>query len=187
MERGRFRCHHFGAPARHNGMVMTCSQCGFTYGAHPRTEVAVEIERYGTEFARRMGRDTHLLRFRPAADVWSALEYACHVRDVLLMQRDRLYVALVEDTPSFKPMYREERVSFDRYQDQDPSYVAVQIVMAARLFVNGLHGLSALQWRRPLMYGYPEPQQRDVEWMAHHTLHEAVHHLGDVDRQLKAA
>jgi hypothetical protein len=44
-----------------------------------------------------------MLRTRPEEGVWSALEYACHVRDVFLVQRDRLYTALVEDTPTFTP------------------------------------------------------------------------------------
>jgi DNA segregation ATPase FtsK/SpoIIIE, S-DNA-T family len=127
------------------------------------------------------------LRTRQSPEQWSPLEYACHIRDVLLMQRDRLYVALVEDEPSFKPMYREERVVFDRYNEQAPSYVAVQVVMATRLLANALAGLTEEQWGRPLVYGYPTPQRRDVEWVAHHSLHEAVHHLADVDRLLATA
>ena len=51
---------------------------------------------------------------RPSPEQRSPIEYACHVRDVALMQRNRVYVALVEDEPSFKPMYRDERVAFDR-------------------------------------------------------------------------
>jgi GNAT superfamily N-acetyltransferase len=112
---------------------------------------------------------------------WSPLEYACHLRDVLLMQRDRVYVALVEHEPSFKPMYRDQRVAFDRYDQQDPADVAAELVMAARLFANALSGLSDEQWSRPLVYGFPEPSVHDVEWVAHHTLHEAVHHLADID------
>ena len=44
----------------------------------------------------------------------------CHVRDVFLVQRDRLYTALVEDTPTFTPMYRDQRVTLARYNAQDP-------------------------------------------------------------------
>jgi hypothetical protein len=31
--------------------------------------------------------------------------------------------------------------------------------------------------------GYPTPRQRSLEWVGRHTLHEAVHHLMDIDRQ----
>ena len=112
------------------------------------------------------------------------LEYACHVRDVLLMQRDRLYVALVEDEPSFKPMYREERVAFDRYSVQSPTAVAGQIVIGADLLAHAFDGLTEDQWARPLIYNFPGPARRDVEWVAHHTVHEMIHHLADIDRIL---
>ncbi|HVA06538.1 MAG TPA: DinB family protein [Acidimicrobiales bacterium] len=162
--------------------VTHCAECGFAYGALARGELAPELERRGAEVAARLEQDGAALRARPVPNQWSVLEYACHVRDVLLMQRDRVYVALVEDEPSFKPMYRNERVGFDRYNEQDPSNVAAEVVMAARLFANALRGLSAAQWVRPLVYGFPDPSARDVEWVAHHTLHEAVHHGADMDR-----
>jgi hypothetical protein len=107
------------------------------------------------------------------------------VRDVLLAQRDRLFVALVEDEPSFKPMYRDERVNFDRYAEQDPEVVAAQLCMAAAMTAHAFSGLDAQQWARPLTYNYPELTRRDVEWMAHHTLHEMVHHRADIERILR--
>jgi hypothetical protein len=162
--------------------MFTCPDCEFTYGELPRHELVGRLEASGPELASRLVGDDAKLRARRSADEWSPLEYACHVRDVLLMQRDRLYVALVEDEPSFKPMYREERVAFDRYGKQVPSQVGDQLVMAATLFAHAAAGLSDQQWSRTLMYGFPGPSRRDVEWMVHHTLHEAVHHQGDVDR-----
>jgi Mycothiol maleylpyruvate isomerase N-terminal domain len=109
------------------------------------------------------------------------------VRDVALMQRDRLYVALVEDEPSFKPMYRDERVVFDRYDTQAPSAVANELTMAAGLLAHAFAGVTDDQWNRTLMYGYPGPERHNVEWMAHHTLHEMVHHLWDIDGILGGA
>jgi hypothetical protein len=41
------------------------------------------------------------LRRRPRDDCWSALEYACHVRDVCALFRDRLGLMLEEDDPLF--------------------------------------------------------------------------------------
>lgn len=139
------------------------------------------------KFALRMAGDEAPLRRRRSPDEWSPLEYTCHVRDVLLMQRDRLYVALVEDEPSFKPMYRDQRVEFDRYGEQIPVEVVDQLTMAASLFSHAYAGLTDEQWTRTLMYGYPGPTRRDVEWVAHHTLHEAVHHLHDIDQILSQA
>ena len=92
---------------------------------------------------------------------------------------------VVGSEPSFKPMYREERVAFDRYSAQRPTAVAGQIVMGADLFSPRVRrpqrassGLGGLHLQ------FPGPARRDVEWVAHHTLHEMVHHLGDIDRIL---
>ena len=52
---------------------------------------------------------------QPTPGRWSALEYAGHVRDVLLMLRDRMVVGMVEDEPEFKPMYRDQRVDEGLY------------------------------------------------------------------------
>jgi S-DNA-T family DNA segregation ATPase FtsK/SpoIIIE len=89
-----------------------------------------------------------MLRTRPAEGVWSALEYACHVRDVFLVQRDRLYTALVEDTPTFTPMYRDQRVTLARYNAQDPEEVAEQLATAARLIAQAFAVLDSAQLMR---------------------------------------
>jgi hypothetical protein len=161
--------------------MTTCTQCGFTYGSLQRHELSRTLSECGAAYGPRLARDVVVLRTRPLPEQWSPLEYACHARDVALMQRDRLYVALVEDEPSFKPMYRDHRVVFDRYDMQVPAVVADQVQMAADLLANAFAGLEDAQWSRPLVYGYPDPSLRDVEWMAHHTLHELVHHLADID------
>jgi len=167
------------------GPVDTCPGCAFTYGVLPRASLPLSLGDLGREMAARLsGGPPEALARRRRDDEWSPLEYACHVRDLLLVQRDRLYVALVEDEPSFKPMYRDQRVGFDRYGEQVPAVVAAQLVMAAAMASHAFAGLSDDQWGRPLIYNFPEPSHRDVEWMAHHTLHELVHHRADIERIL---
>jgi DinB superfamily len=119
-------------------------------------------------------------RQRPQPDVWSALEYACHVRDVLLVQRDRTVQALVETNPGFARMHREERVSLARYHAHPPPVVADQLGLAAELCATVFEGLTAEQWARPLIYNYPAPSPRDLAWLARNTVHEVEHHLGDI-------
>jgi hypothetical protein len=159
-----------------------CPECGFTYGELPRQRLAQSLRDAGRAYGPPLAGNEEILRRRPSPETWSPLEYGCHARDVALMQRDRLYVALVEDEPSFKPMYRDQRVAFDRYDSQTPSVVADQLAMATDLLAHAFDGLAEGQWTRSLMYGFPGPARRDVEWVAHHTLHELVHHLADIDR-----
>ena len=47
------------------------------------------------------------------------LEYGAHVRDVLLVLRDRFVVGVVADNPGFTPMYRDERVDLGMYGGED--------------------------------------------------------------------
>jgi S-DNA-T family DNA segregation ATPase FtsK/SpoIIIE len=162
--------------------VDTCEECGFTYGALARASLAPVIGEAGRELAKLLDGPAGQLTARREPLEWSVVEYGCHVRDVLLIQRDRLYVALVENEPSFKPMYRDERVVFDHYAEQPSDVVGAQILMAAAMTAHAFAGLADDQWARPLIYGFPAPMRRDVEWMAHHTVHEMVHHRGDIER-----
>jgi hypothetical protein len=158
----------------------TCPDCGFTYGLAARADIASSLGEFGRQIAGGLIGSPVQLTTRRRPDQWSALEYACHVRDVLLMQRDRIYVALVEEEPSFKPMYREQRVAFDRYNEQAPEVVSAQLLMAAAMLAHSFDGLADDQWDRPLIYGFPESSRQTVEWVGHHTLHELVHHQADI-------
>ena len=125
------------------------------------------------------------VRTRPEPSVWSALEYACHVRDALLVQRERVLLAQVEERPSFAPMYRDERVSFAGYRDEQPEDVADHLAVAAALVGRVLDGLTAPQRARVCIYNYAVATERDVAWLGRHSAHEAWHHLGDVKSVLR--
>jgi hypothetical protein len=126
-----------------------------------------------------------MVRVEPG--VWSALEYACHVRDVFLVQRERVVLAQVKDRPSLAPMSRDERVSICRYDAQSPAVVVDQLVMATELLALVFEGLTPAGLARPLLYSFPAPEVRDVAWVGRHTVHEGTHHLGNVHRVLGRA
>lgn len=164
-------------------MTTECAQCSFVYDDLDVGLLAEAIRSFGERYRTQLRSDTveePMVRRRPAPGVWSALEYACHVRDVLLIQRDRALLALVEHRPSFARMYRDERVELARYADEEPVTVADHLSMAAQLAATVYAGLSADQLRRPCVYNYPEPADRDVAWLGRHTVHEGEHHLLDV-------
>ena len=120
---------------------------------------------------------------RPATDVWSPIEYACHLRDVLLVQRERAILALVAppaSPPRLAPMSRDERVAIEGYGASTIVDVTRQLRDAAALFTNVLDRLDPEGWSRTLIYNYPTERERTLRWLAVHTLHEVHHHLGDV-------
>ena len=127
------------------------------------------------------------IRTRPGPKTWSALEYACHLRDVFLTQRERVYLALVEDCPSFAPMHREERAILARYAGEEPDDVGPELKMAAELLARAFEGLDQAQWQRRCIYNFPEARERTVLWLGRHAVHEGEHHLRDVDAALRSA
>jgi hypothetical protein len=81
-------------------------------------------------------------------------------------------------------MRREERVLEEGYNDQDPAVVASEIDGAAATLAGTLDGLDDRGWSRTGVYHWPSTAVRTVEWIGRHTVHESVHHLGDIGRQL---
>ena len=167
-----------------------CDSCQFIYADVDAPALPTRFAAFGARYRALLLPPAHpaswdgILRTRPAEDVWSALEYACHVRDVFLVQRDRLYTALVEDTPVFAPMYRDHRVTLARYNAQDPQEVAAQLATAARLIAQAFEGLDPAQLQRRCIYNFPAPAERPLLWVGQHAVHEGEHHLRDVERGL---
>jgi hypothetical protein len=161
-----------------------CDECGFTYDLAQAESAGRAIVDGVGELASVLNDRSADLTSRRAPDVWSPLEYGCHVRDVLLVQRERVLAARRTDRPSFAPMGRDERVEHDGYAGQDPADVVRQVADAALLFDNVLSRLGAGDWERPVIYNWPQRSERSLRWVAVHTVHEVRHHLLDVRRQL---
>ena len=161
-----------------------CVECGFEYRAGEAELAGSDIVDTALQLAAMLADAGADSRERRQPGIWSPLEYVCHVRDVLMVQRERVLLARRQERPSLDPMGRDERVDHDGYAEQDPSDVASQLSDAARLFANVLGRLSAADWERTVMYTYPALTERSLRWVGVHTLHELRHHLWDVRRQL---
>ncbi|MGH3902379.1 MAG: DinB family protein [Pseudonocardiaceae bacterium] len=163
---------------------MGCEECGFEYNLAKAPDAASSIATGVAEFAALLCDGRAAVRTRREPTQWSPLEYGCHLRDVLLVQRERVLTARRRERPPFEPMGRDERVDHDGYAEQQPEAVARQLTVAAQLFINVLGRLSPDDWDRSLMYNYPRPAERSLRWVAVHTVHEVSHHLLDARRQL---
>jgi hypothetical protein len=157
-----------------------CEQCGFSYDVG-REAITPWMRSDARAFVAKLAQlgDTARRR-RPEPDVWSPLEYACHLRDMLRVQTERVRLTQRETDPEFVPMGRDERVVDDRYNEQDPATVATELVESADALADLLDGLDAAGWMRTGVYNYPERALRTVEWIAIHTDHELLHHRGDI-------
>lgn len=169
-----------------------CDACQFVYADLHAHALPTRLATFGARYRAlllppdRSAVWDQTLRTRPSAQVWSALEYACHVRDVFLVQRDRIYAALVEDKPVISPMHREQRVTLARYNAQDPIEVVSQLATAAQLIAQAFAVLDPVQLQRLCVYNFPAPMERSLLWVGQHVTHEGVHHYQDITQVLAA-
>ena len=164
-----------------------CTECGFDYDDLPVDDVPAKLRSFAPEYRDRLVEtEVERLRAHPVENVWSALEYACHVRDVFEVQRQRVDQILTEDCPTLTPMGRDERVRRDHYNEQDPPVVAGELIDAANELADAYARLTAEEWQRTAIYNYPTTQERSLVWIARNATHEARHHLLDIDRLLEA-
>jgi hypothetical protein len=161
--------------------VYDCVGCGFEYDLAEADAVGLLIvDEVSDVSALLRDGDPVGLRARPDPDTWSVHEYGCHLRDVLLVQRERVLLARRSEAPDVVPMGRDERVEHDGYESQLTPDVARQLDDAASLFAHVLSLIEGDTWDRTMIYNYPERMERSLRWVAVHTLHEAHHHKRDV-------
>ena len=117
-------------------------------------------------------------RDRPEPTKWSALEYACHVRDVLRLYDTRLTLMLTVDGPHYPNWDQDATAIEDRYADQEPPYVATELVSAADFIAARFARVTGSDWQRT---GFrSDGASFTVETFARYFIHDPVHHLYDV-------
>lgn len=172
---------------------MECAECGFSYDAVSVPEALDALRGFGKRYRIPLTRGLKgedldaLLRAHPLEDTWSALEYACHFRDVVMVQHERLAHALIEPGFAPEPMRRDARVVEQDYNAQDPVTVADDLAAHSTSVATFGENLSAAQLELTMIYGYPEIAERPLLWVLVHTVHEGEHHLLDIGRVLRAA
>jgi hypothetical protein len=161
-----------------------CAECGFAWDAIGDEEIPPGIRRSTMAMADLLVEHGGTARARTLPDRWSALEYGCHVRDVLTNVRDRIVLALVEENPTPHPMFGTPRVDLGLYARDTPELTARDLVSAGDLFARTFECLPEGATRRSMFYGWPRPATRPVSWVAAQALHECRHHLDDVRSDL---
>ena len=126
-----------------------------------------------------LARPRDVLTTRPRDDRWSALEYACHVRDVLRIFDQRLALMLTEDGPDFANWDQDDTAVADRYNEQDPADVAAAIDQASGSLADRFDGVTGDQWQRT--GNRSDGTRFTVETFARYFIHDPVHHLVDVE------
>lgn len=156
-----------------------CPECGFEAASVARDQVGAMTRDIAVAWQRVLARPRDELTARPSDDRWSALEYACHVRDVLRIFDQRLALMLTEDDPDFANWDQDDTAVADRYNEQDPAEVAAAIDQAAAPLADRFDGVADDQWQRT--GNRSDGATFTVDGFARYFLHDPLHHLVDVD------
>ena len=116
---------------------------------------------------------------RPAAQVWSPAEYACHVRDVFTLFAERASSMIATDDPVFANWDQDETALEERYWEQQPAVVSGQLLAAAQTATSVFGGVPDDAWSRPGRRS--NGSVFTVDTLAKYFVHDVVHHLHDVD------
>jgi hypothetical protein len=157
-----------------------CPDCGFDPALVQRDQLAGLLhENTRGWYGALAGADAAL---RPSPDTWSRLEYACHVRDVHRLFDERLQLMLAEDDPAFGSWDQDVAAVEERYGEQDPQLVCVELVEAAADVAATYAQVRGDQWRRTGRRN--DGSAFTMETLGVYHLHDVTHHLWDVRRQL---
>ncbi|WP_344321991.1 DinB family protein [Streptomyces macrosporus] len=123
-----------------------CPECGLDTRSVRGEDVAALLRENAA--ARRPVPERADVRERPAPDVWSPPEYACHARDVLRVFDGRLRPMLSEEGPSFPARDQDATALAERYGEQDPHRVAREPEEAGESLAARFATVTGEQWRR---------------------------------------
>jgi DinB superfamily len=153
-----------------------CDECGFDGSSTAAGEVASLIRDNVTAWRPLVDRSG--VAVRPSPDRWSALEYACHVRDVYRLYDERLALMLAEDDPGFANWDQDATAVEDRYGEQDPTTVVADLEAAGAALADRFDRVPADGWQRT---GTRSDGARfTIDTFARYLVHDPIHHLHDV-------
>ena len=155
-----------------------CPECGYDAAGITHEQVAPTIRENAAAWQRLLSRGSDVRR-RPTADLWSPLEYACHVRDVFRVYDHRLGLILSVDDPTYPNWDQDETAIEERYDEQDPKVVAGELQEAAEQIASRFDSVRDDQWSRT--GNRSDGARFTTDTFARYFVHDIVHHICDVN------
>ena len=153
-----------------------CTECGFAAHDLAREQIGPVLLKAADDLVVALSAPD--VRRRPSPEVWSPLEYACHVRDVCRVFAGRLHRMLTEHGPAFENWDQDATAVQDDYGSQDPTVVARQLTAEARTLAGAWDAVPADAWDR---HGTrSDGMVFTVLTLGRYLSHDPVHHVHDV-------
>ena len=155
-----------------------CPECGFDASGLAPEAVADGLRANASAWRDLL--DHPGVAVRPTDDRWSALEYACHDRDVFRLYDQRLALMLEQDDPTFPNWDQDVTAVEERYGEQDPHVVVTDLEAAGARLADSFDAVAGDQWQRRGARG--DGAEFTVDTFARYLLHDPVHHVWDVEQ-----
>lgn len=157
-----------------------CPECGLDTREIRRAEIADTIRDLTGEWDAILSTGERA-RARPSPQVWSTLEYACHVRDMIRVFDGRLARMLTEDSPTFQNWDQDEAAIAGRYGEQDLAAVGEELRDALASIASHFDGVADDAWTRTGVRS--DGMLFTVETLGRYLIHDAAHHVHDAKNQ----
>jgi hypothetical protein len=162
-------------------VMETCAECGFDAADYTRDDLLgtlraiAPIWRTMTEHV-----DAEILAARPVSEVWSALEYVSHSRDITAVMNLALRAVVEQDGIDFGGVVNAGGAP------ATPSTIIEAISQLDERAValhRAANDMAPDAWNHKFTYG---GETLDAGWIVAHAVHDATHHIQDVGRGLHA-
>ena len=168
-----------------------CDECGFVYAEVSPEDAVARLRSFGRRYRAPLTRflggedGDAILRRRPEPGVWSALEYAAHVRDAIRFNGYLARRTLSEDRPTLPSPNPDQAAADNSYNDEDAAAVADDLEERAERLAAAVEANDdPTSWECTAVW-----EGRDGDFTAlyfvRNAVHEGHHHLLDIGRVLR--
>jgi hypothetical protein len=116
---------------------------------------------------------------RPDDHTWSALEYACHVRDVFSLFDQRLNLMPDSDDARFDNWDQDQTAVDKDYANADTAVVSAELTAEGKQAAESFAAVREAEWGRKGLRS--NGSEFTVLTLSQYFLHDVIHHLHDVD------
>jgi len=161
-----------------------CDACGFDGSGFDVGALLAAVRELGPGWRTMLAASGDQLRVRPAPEVWSAIEYAAHSRDVTALHAFGVEQALTTAEPAFPAIEGDDLIqsAAATYDGLDADEVVATLESEANRLAHLAELAGSAAWSRGLTIG---DSRMDVRRLLEHALHDSRHHLDDVERGLR--
>jgi DinB family protein len=161
-----------------------CAVCGFDGAAFDDGALIAALNGLGARWTTLLASAGSDFRCRPAPNVWSAIEYAAHSRDITALHCFGVEQSLTQNEPVYPAIAADDLIETASvgYGAEDPEVVVIALDGEARHVARLVSNTPDGAWQRGLTIG---EERMTVRRLLEHALHDSTHHLDDVQRGLE--